>query len=173
MPWYRLFWPCNVPATNPTPIFSLTSPNTPPSTSPITTVLLASPPPSRTASKDAASSLRAILLHSQEAQPQHASPSSASPCNPRRTRSTLLGPRIQKLESQTALLHKQGNGLERLVSDTTAQLKEFGDLQTWAEVVWRDIFVLEEVIGALDADDEEAVAEAVMEAYVRGGEGRP
>lgn len=48
---------------------------------------------------------------------------------------------------------------------TTAQLKNYGDLQTWAEVVWRDIFVLERTIEILDGDgdgDDEDNEEGLM-----------
>ena len=58
----------------------------------------------------------------------------------------------KRVESRTKALKKQSDELENLVISTTAQLKGFGDLQNWAEVVWRDIYVLEEVFDIMDAE---------------------
>lgn len=41
-----------------------------------------------------------------------------------------------------------------MVLQTTEELKGFGDLQTWAEVVWREMFVLETALrGDVVMDD--------------------
>lgn len=60
---------------------------------------------------------------------------------------------LANLISQTNTLGKQSAQAEELVRKTTEELKEFGDLQTWAEVVWREIYVLEEVLTSGDERD--------------------
>lgn len=110
---------------------------------------------------DAKTALRAILASSKPTATCHSSPTiTGSLSNVLVSPSSLaikpaaqtqrFHPGLESLDLQTTVLRKQADQAERLVHSTTASLKEFGDLQTWAEVVWRDIYVLEEVFSEVD-----------------------
>lgn len=110
---------------------------------------------------DAKTSLRAILASNPSTSPTStstiidtASPSTTplSASNPptQSQNQSESQKALANLISQTNHLNKQSTQAEKLFLQTTAKLKEFGDLQTWAEVVWREIYVLEEVLALGD-----------------------
>ncbi|GKZ50122.1 hypothetical protein AbraIFM66951_002969 [Aspergillus brasiliensis] len=88
-----------------------------------------------------------------------------------------------ELESHTAALAKQNESWDKLAGEARDGLKEIGDVQNWAEVVERELLVLEQTLkyvedeeghsssdtgeGGRDLDEEEE-----GEAYdVNGGDG--
>ncbi|KAJ5643321.1 uncharacterized protein N7484_005828 [Penicillium longicatenatum] len=85
---------------------------------------------------------------------------------PLRERATIINGNALSLERQeaelaghSAALAKQNDGWEKIADDTRAGLKEIGDVQNWAEMIERDLLVLEsmmdEVEGEMDLDGSE------------------
>ncbi|KMU77770.1 hypothetical protein CISG_01526 [Coccidioides immitis RMSCC 3703] len=64
---------------------------------------------------------------------------------------------IQKQEAElkrtTKQLAKQGNELEKLADQGRQGLKEVGDLQNWAELLERDLLIVEETLRLADEED--------------------
>ena len=60
----------------------------------------------------------------------------------------------KKLVRDTKKLSQQADALEKTVDRSVEQLKEMGDLQNWAEVVFRDIAVLEETMRMVEEERE-------------------
>lgn len=124
---------------------------------------------------DAKSALQAILASSDSTSPTSPSTLIPNSTNSSASWSSANSPlnsgsgQIWHLDRQSGNLRTQADSSERLLASTTEALKEFGDLQTWAEVVWRDIFVLEEVFALVDSGmlDAEEAAMRVGEAIVR------
>jgi len=56
----------------------------------------------------------------------------------------------KELAKQTAALAKHSAQWQKLADKTTKQLNEFGDIQNWAEVMERDLLVLEETARLVD-----------------------
>ncbi|PWY72065.1 hypothetical protein BO83DRAFT_417746 [Aspergillus eucalypticola CBS 122712] len=52
-----------------------------------------------------------------------------------------------ELEAHTAALAKQNESWDKLAGEARDGLKEIGDVQNWAEMVERDLLVLEEMMG--------------------------
>jgi len=52
----------------------------------------------------------------------------------------------QELKKQTAELAKDSAQWKMLADTTTKQLNEFGDVQNWAEMLERDLLVVEETL---------------------------
>ncbi|KAF2105537.1 hypothetical protein BDV96DRAFT_509239 [Lophiotrema nucula] len=70
-----------------------------------------------------------------------------------RTRAADLNTNSQSIEKQEALLAKQSKALakeeakwQKLVDSGTKKLNEIGDIQNWAEMIERDLLVLEETV---------------------------
>jgi len=62
------------------------------------------------------------------------------------------------VEKQTRELAKQTDQLQKLAVQTADGLKGFGDLQNWAEMMERDLLVLEETMRLVeDGDDDDDV----------------
>ena len=61
----------------------------------------------------------------------------------------------QDVAKQTAALAKERAQWEKLLSEGTKKLNEVGDFQNWAEMIERDLLVLESVVGELDGKGEE------------------
>ncbi|KAL9087899.1 MAG: hypothetical protein Q9165_006461 [Trypethelium subeluteriae] len=63
-----------------------------------------------------------------------------------------------ELAKQTAALAKDSAQWQKLVDTSTKKLNEVGDLQNWAEMIERDLLVVEETLrlvdGAPDAENE-------------------
>ncbi|KAL4910018.1 hypothetical protein BDW74DRAFT_173490 [Aspergillus multicolor] len=66
---------------------------------------------------------------------------------------------LQKQETQlvkhTESLRKQNDAWEKVADEGRNALKEIGDVQNWAEMLERDLLVIEEVVGALEREDED------------------
>jgi len=52
----------------------------------------------------------------------------------------------KELRTQTQALAKQSAQWRTLANKTTKQLNEFGDVQNWAEMIERDLLVIEETL---------------------------
>ncbi|KAJ5716054.1 GCN5-like 1 [Penicillium malachiteum] len=85
---------------------------------------------------------------------------------PLRERATIINSNAVSLERQeaelaghSAKLARQNEGWGKIADETRAELKEIGDVQNWAEVIERDLLVLEsmmdEVEGFGSQDEEE------------------
>lgn len=57
------------------------------------------------------------------------------------------------LIQDTQKLSQQAQELEKTMNQSVDQLKELGDLQNWAEVVFRDISVIEETLRMVDEQE--------------------
>jgi len=57
------------------------------------------------------------------------------------------------LVQDTQKLSQQAQELEKTIVQSVDQLKELGDLQNWAEVVFRDISVIEETLKMVDEQE--------------------
>lgn len=76
---------------------------------------------------------------------------------PLRERATIINSNALSLErqeaelaGQSAKLAKQNEGWERMADETRAELKEIGDVQNWAEVIERDLLVLESMMDEVE-----------------------
>ncbi|KAI5197510.1 hypothetical protein E4T39_07261 [Aureobasidium subglaciale] len=61
------------------------------------------------------------------------------------------------LVQDTQKLSRQAEELEKTIGQSVDQLKEMGDLQNWAEVVFRDISVIEETLRMVEEQEAESV----------------
>ncbi|KAH0387234.1 hypothetical protein KCU92_g2035, partial [Aureobasidium melanogenum] len=59
----------------------------------------------------------------------------------------------RNLVQDTQKLSRQAEELEKTIGQSVDQLKEMGDLQNWAEVVFRDISVLEETLRMVEEQE--------------------
>lgn len=59
----------------------------------------------------------------------------------------------QGLLKDTERLSRQTDALEKAMNENVDQLKEMGDLQNWAEVVFRDISIIEETLKAVEEQE--------------------
>ncbi|KAL4874680.1 hypothetical protein BJY04DRAFT_10646 [Aspergillus karnatakaensis] len=60
-----------------------------------------------------------------------------------------------QLQKTTEALGKLNNEFEGLAKDARKGLKEIGDVQNWAEIIERELLVVESVVGRLEEEDEE------------------
>ncbi|KAJ6160839.1 hypothetical protein N7470_004235 [Penicillium chermesinum] len=81
---------------------------------------------------------------------------------PLRDRAAVINENARALAKQEAELAESGQKLakqnaqwEKITDDTRAGLKEIGDVQNWAEMIERDLQVLEEMMDGVEADQEE------------------
>lgn len=81
---------------------------------------------------------------------------------PLRDRAAVINENSGALAKQEAELAESGQKLakqnaqwEKITDDTRAGLKEIGDVQNWAEMIERDLQVLEEMMDGVEADQEE------------------
>ncbi|KAK2742761.1 hypothetical protein FQN55_007702 [Onygenales sp. PD_40] len=58
-----------------------------------------------------------------------------------------------QLKKTTVELSKQSNELEKLADQGREGLKEVGDLQNWAELIERDLLMVEETVRLADEED--------------------
>ncbi|KAK2740563.1 hypothetical protein FQN57_006067 [Myotisia sp. PD_48] len=66
---------------------------------------------------------------------------------------TILAKQEEDLKRTTADVSKQSRELEKLADQTRAGLKDFGDLQNFAEVMERDMLILEETLRLAEEED--------------------
>ncbi|PSK40072.1 hypothetical protein B9Z65_8012 [Elsinoe australis] len=59
-----------------------------------------------------------------------------------------------EVQRSTRALAKQSDEFEKLVTSTTKSLNEFGDLQNWAEMIERDLLVVEETMRLIEGGPE-------------------
>ncbi|KAJ5702136.1 hypothetical protein N7488_009684 [Penicillium malachiteum] len=76
---------------------------------------------------------------------------------PLRERATIINSNAVSLERQeaelaghSAKLARQNEGWEKIADETRAELKEIGDVQNWAEVIERDLLVLESMMDEVE-----------------------
>lgn len=72
-----------------------------------------------------------------------------------------------ELEAHTAALAKQNESWDKLAGEARDGLKEIGDVQNWAEVVERELLVLEEMMGYVESKGDGG--EGVNEDGMNGG----
>ncbi|KAL4820253.1 hypothetical protein BDW67DRAFT_153767 [Aspergillus spinulosporus] len=60
-----------------------------------------------------------------------------------------------QLARHTESLRKQNDAWEKVADEGRNALKEIGDVQNWAEMIERDLLVVEDVVGALERELEE------------------
>lgn len=68
--------------------------------------------------------------------------------------STALSKQQSDVVKQTAVLQKQCHQLQKVVDNSSGKLKEIGDVQNWAELIERDLLMLEETLRIVE--DEQA-----------------
>ncbi|KAG9185778.1 hypothetical protein G6011_07109 [Alternaria panax] len=73
--------------------------------------------------------------------------------------SAAISKQERELAKQTAALAKQTAEWDKLLQAGTKKLNEVGDIQNWAEMIERDLLVLEETVRL--ADDGKATREGV------------
>jgi hypothetical protein len=64
--------------------------------------------------------------------------------------SEAIAKQEKELAKQTAALAKQGAQWQKLADASTKKLNEIGDIQNWAEMIERDLLVLEETMRLVD-----------------------
>ncbi|KAA6414893.1 MAG: Biogenesis of lysosome-related organelles complex 1 subunit 1 [Lasallia pustulata] len=64
--------------------------------------------------------------------------------------SAAISKQQSELSKQTAALGKQSAVYQKLADETRERLKEIGDVQNWAEMIERDLLVVEEARGELE-----------------------
>jgi len=64
----------------------------------------------------------------------------------------------RELEKQTGRLAKQSTQWQKLADSSTKKLNEIGDIQNWAEMIERDLLVLEETLRLVDGKEAPASA---------------
>jgi uncharacterized protein (DUF885 family) len=69
--------------------------------------------------------------------------------------SKAIAKQEKELLKQTAALSKQSDQWQKLGDASTKKLNEVGDVQNWAEMLERDLLVLEETIRLVDEDEDE------------------
>ena len=60
---------------------------------------------------------------------------------------------------QTALLAKQSAQYQQIADESRGKLKEIGDVQNWAEMIERDLLVLEETMRIVEEDHPKQLSE--------------
>lgn len=64
----------------------------------------------------------------------------------------------KELAKQTAALAKQTAEFQKLADNSTKKLNEIGDIQNWAEMMERDLLVLEETMRLVEGGQESEMA---------------
>jgi uncharacterized protein YecA (UPF0149 family) len=97
---------------------------------------------------------------------------------PLRSRAALIESNAAALERQeaelaehTAQLARQNEQWAGLTEDARRGLKEIGDVQNWAEVIERDLLVLEEMVGVVERRQEQEEEDVEMETGSEDGHG--
>ncbi|KAH6618977.1 hypothetical protein C7974DRAFT_416312 [Boeremia exigua] len=66
--------------------------------------------------------------------------------------SAAIARQERELAKQTAVLQKEGDKWQKLGDTSTKKLNEIGDVQNWAEMLERDLLVLEETVRLVDEE---------------------
>jgi hypothetical protein len=72
--------------------------------------------------------------------------------------SVAISKQEKELAKQTAALAKESAQWEKLLNGGTKKLNEVGDIQNWAEMIERDLLVLEETVRLAEGRGEEETA---------------
>jgi uncharacterized protein (DUF3084 family) len=72
--------------------------------------------------------------------------------------SAAISKQERELAKQTAALAKQTAEWDKLLQGGTKKLNEVGDIQNWAEMIERDLLVLEETVRLVDGKRSEETA---------------
>lgn len=64
--------------------------------------------------------------------------------------SAAIAKQEKELAKQTAALRKESDKWQKLGNTSTKKLNEIGDVQNWAEMLERDLLVLEETVRLVD-----------------------
>jgi hypothetical protein len=64
--------------------------------------------------------------------------------------SAAIAKQEKELAKQTAALRKESDKWQKLGDTSTKKLNEIGDVQNWAEMLERDLLVLEETVRLVD-----------------------
>ncbi|MCJ1338589.1 hypothetical protein MMC09_003878 [Bachmanniomyces sp. S44760] len=68
--------------------------------------------------------------------------------------SASLAKQEAEVAKQTVALSKQSDAYQKIADDSRGRLKEIGDIQNWAEMIERDLLVVEETLRLAEEDDE-------------------
>ncbi|KAF1360054.1 hypothetical protein EJ07DRAFT_165690 [Lizonia empirigonia] len=74
--------------------------------------------------------------------------------------SAAIAKQEKELAKQTAALRKESDKWQKLGNTSTKKLNEIGDVQNWAEMLERDLLVLEETVRLVDEGKKAAQARA-------------
>lgn len=77
--------------------------------------------------------------------------------------SAAIAKQEAEVAKQTDLLSKQTAQYQQIADESRGKLKEIGDVQNWAEMIERDLLVLEETMRIADEESAQAA----------GGNGKP
>lgn len=66
--------------------------------------------------------------------------------------SAAIAKQEKELAKQTAVLRKESDKWQKLGDTSTKKLNEIGDVQNWAEMLERDLLVLEETVRLVDEE---------------------
>lgn len=69
------------------------------------------------------------------------------------TNSEAIAKQEKELAKQTAGLAKQSAQWQKMADASTKKLNEIGDIQNWAEMLERDLLVLEETVRLVEGKD--------------------
>ncbi len=78
--------------------------------------------------------------------------------------SSAIAKQESDLDKQTLALSKQSTQYQKIADEGRDKLKEIGDVQNWAEMIERDLLVVEETLRRVED-------EAGVEGNARGGSG--
>ncbi|CAF9939198.1 hypothetical protein IMSHALPRED_001246 [Imshaugia aleurites] len=84
--------------------------------------------------------------------------------------STAISKQEDDVAKQTTKLAAQAKKHQKVADDAAGKLKELGDIQNWAEVLERDLLVLEETVRMGEAGEEGWRTEGEEEGEGEGGE---
>ena len=69
--------------------------------------------------------------------------------------SAVIAKQETEVAKQTALLAKQSAQYQRIADESREKLKEIGDVQNWAELMERDLLVLEETMRIVEEEQQQ------------------
>ncbi|KAI1934100.1 hypothetical protein LOZ58_002468 [Ophidiomyces ophidiicola] len=104
-------------------------------------------------SPDATSEARAAFLASLKSVGSNLDSDLRSRATNLHENAAILQKQEDELKRTTKQLFKQGNELEKLSDQGHQGLKEVGDLQNWAEMMERDLLVVEETLRLAEEED--------------------
>ncbi|OOF99463.1 hypothetical protein ASPCADRAFT_1144 [Aspergillus carbonarius ITEM 5010] len=69
------------------------------------------------------------------------------------TNASILDKQHLEVEKATAALARQNDALAKVADEARLGLKEIGDVQNWAEVIERELLILEDLVGGVEGSD--------------------